>query len=110
MFKLFVVAGARSNFMMIAPIMHALKDHPDIKPILVHTGQHYDLKMSGQFFMDLNLPAPDMNLEVGSASHAVQTARIVEGFEKGCLKELPDCELETADVNNTSVCTLVASK
>ena len=110
MFKLVLVAGARPNFMKIAPLMHALKDHPIIKTILVHTGQHYDVKMSGQFFKELNIPAPDINLEVGSASHAVQTARIMEGFEKVCIKELPDCVLVVGDVNSTAACTLVASK
>jgi len=110
MFKLVLVAGARPNFMKIAPLMHALKDHPAIKTILVHTGQHYDVKMSGQFFKELNIPAPDINLEVGSASHAVQTARIMEGFEKVCLNELPDCVLVVGDVNSTAACTLVASK
>jgi len=110
MFKLILVAGARPNFMKIAPLMHALKDHPTIKTILVHTGQHYDLKMSGQFFEELNIPAPDINLEVGSASHAVQTARIMEGFEQVCLNELPDGVLVVGDVNSTAACTLVASK
>ncbi len=80
--KLILVAGARPNFMKIAPLMHALKDNRRIQPVLVHTGQHYDVKMSGQFFEELNIPEPDINLEVGSASHAVQTARIMEGFEQ----------------------------
>jgi len=110
MTKLILVAGARPNFMKIAPLMHALKDHKSIQPILVHTGQHYDVKMSGQFFDELNIPAPDMNLEVGSASHAVQTARIMEGFEQVCLKENPDFVLVVGDVNSTAACTLVASK
>lgn len=110
MTKLILVAGARPNFMKIAPLMHALENHPTIQPILVHTGQHYDVKMSGQFFEELNIPAPDMNLEVGSASHAVQTARIMEGFEKVCLEEKPDFVLVVGDVNSTAACTLVASK
>lgn len=108
--KLILVAGARPNFMKIAPLMHALKDHKGIKTILVHTGQHYDVKMSGQFFEELNIPAPDINLEVGSASHAVQTARIMEGFEQVCLKEQPNYVLVVGDVNSTAACTLVASK
>ncbi len=108
--KLILVAGARPNFMKIAPLMHALKGHKSIQPVLVHTGQHYDVKMSGQFFEELNIPAPDMNLEVGSASHAVQTARIMEGFEQVCLKEQPDYVLVVGDVNSTAACTLVASK
>ena len=110
MSKLILVAGARPNFMKIAPLMHALKNHPTIQAILVHTGQHYDVKMSGQFFDELNIPAPDINLEVGSASHAVQTARIMEGFEKVCLDEKPDYVLVVGDVNSTAACTLVASK
>jgi len=105
-----LVAGARPNFMKIAPLMHALKDHKSIQAVLVHTGQHYDVKMSGQFFQELNIPAPDMNLEVGSASHAVQTARIMEGFEQVCLNEKPDYVLVVGDVNSTAACTLVASK
>ena len=96
--------------MKIAPLMHALKDHKGIKPILVHTGQHYDVKMSGQFFDELNIPNPDINLEVGSASHAVQTARIMEGFEQVCINEQPDYVLVVGDVNSTAACTLVASK
>ena len=110
MTKLILVAGARPNFMKIAPLMLVLKNHPHIKPILVHTGQHYDVKMSGQFFDELNIPTPDINLEVGSASHAVQTARIMEGFEQVCIKELPDFVLVVGDVNSTAACTLVASK
>ncbi|MDR1584753.1 MAG: UDP-N-acetylglucosamine 2-epimerase (non-hydrolyzing) [Prevotellaceae bacterium] len=108
--KLILVAGARPNFMKIAPLMHALKNNDKIKPVLVHTGQHYDVKMSGQFFEELNIPAPDINLEVGSASHAVQTARIMESFEKVCIDENPDFVLVVGDVNSTAACTLVASK
>lgn len=110
MTKLILVAGARPNFMKIAPLMHALKGHKTIQAVLVHTGQHYDVKMSGQFFKELNIPAPEINLEVGSASHAVQTARIMEGFEKVCIDEMPDVVLVVGDVNSTAACTLVASK
>ena len=110
MTKLILVAGARPNFMKIAPLMHALKGHQSIQPILVHTGQHYDVKMSGQFFDELNIPTPDINLEVGSASHAIQTARIMEGFEKVCLDVKPEYVLVVGDVNSTAACTLVASK
>ncbi|WP_160714460.1 non-hydrolyzing UDP-N-acetylglucosamine 2-epimerase [Chitinophaga solisilvae] len=109
-FKLILIAGARPNFMKIAPLMHVLKDHHLIQPILVHTGQHYDEKMSDLFFRQLNIPLPDINLEVGSASHAVQTARIMEGFEKVCLDIKPDMVLVVGDVNSTVACTLVASK
>ncbi len=108
--KLILVAGARPNFMKIAPLMHALKENKNIQPILVHTGQHYDVKMSGQFFEELNIPTPDINLEVGSASHAVQVARIMESFEKVCLDEKPDYVMVVGDVNSTAACTMVAAK
>ena len=108
--KLILVAGARPNFMKIAPLMHALKGNKTIQPMLVHTGQHYDISMSEQFFTELEIPAPDINLEVGSASHAVQTARIMEGFEKVCLAIQPDFVLVVGDVNSTAACTMVAAK
>lgn len=108
--KLFIVAGARPNFMKIAPLMHALKDNPTIETILIHTGQHYDIKMSQQFFDDLNITTPNINLEVGSASHAVQTARIVERFEQTCLQYKPEMLVVVGDVNSTAACTLVAAK
>lgn len=108
--KLILVAGARPNFMKIAPLMHTLKGHPNIHAVLVHTGQHYDVKMSKQFFDELQIPQPDINLEVGSASHAVQTAKIMESFEKVCIDENPDAVLVVGDVNSTAACTLVASK
>lgn len=108
--KLILVAGARPNFMKIAPIMHALEGNTKIHPMLVHTGQHYDIKMSEQFFEDLRIPKPDYNLEVGSASQAVQTARIMERFEKVCIDESPDAVLVVGDVTSTAACTLVAAK
>lgn len=108
--KLFIIAGARPNFMKIAPLMHALQDQADIETLLIHTGQHYDLSMSGQFFKELNIPSPHINLEVGSASQAVQTARIMERFEKVCLQEKPDAVMVVGDVNSTAACTLVAAK
>lgn len=108
--KIIVVAGARPNFMKIAPLMHALAGHKEIETVLVHTGQHYDVKMSGQFFEELNIPHPHVNLEVGSASQAVQTARIMERFEKVCLDERPDAVLVVGDVTSTAACTLVAAK
>ena len=109
-YKIILVAGARPNFMKIAPLMHVLKDHATIEAVLVHTGQHYDEKMSHSFFEQLNIPKPDMNLEVGSASHAIQTARIMEKFEAVCLSEQPDMILVVGDVNSTAACSLVASK
>ena len=109
-FKLILIAGARPNFMKIAPLMHALDGHPAIEPILVHTGQHYDEKMSHSFFQQLNIPEPHINLEVGSASHAVQTGRIMERFEQVCLDEQPDMVMVVGDVNSTAACSLVAAK
>ena len=109
-YKLILVAGARPNFMKIGPLMHALDDHPIIKPVLVHTGQHYDDNMSELFFKQLDIPEPDINLDVGSASHAVQTARIMERFEQVCLDIQPDMVMVVGDVNSTAACTLVASK
>ncbi|MDD5582650.1 MAG: UDP-N-acetylglucosamine 2-epimerase (non-hydrolyzing) [Candidatus Marinimicrobia bacterium] len=109
-YRLILVAGARPNFMKIAPLMDALADHPYIRPYLVHTGQHYDEKMSALFFQQLNIPQPDINLEVGSSSHAVQTALIMERFEKVCLNVKPHMVMVVGDVNSTAACTLVAAK
>jgi len=109
-YKLILVAGARPNFMKIAPLMHALENHSTIEPVLVHTGQHYDENMSDLFFRHLDIPEPDINLSVDSASHAVQTARIMERFEKVCIDILPDMVMVVGDVNSTVACTLVASK
>jgi UDP-N-acetylglucosamine 2-epimerase (non-hydrolysing) len=109
-YKIILVAGARPNFMKIAPLMHALKNHPSLEAILVHTGQHYDEKMSHSFFDQLNIPKPHINLEVGSGSHAIQTARIMEKFEDVCFSEEPDMVLVVGDVNSTAACSLVASK
>ncbi|HBY17706.1 MAG: UDP-N-acetylglucosamine 2-epimerase, partial [Marinimicrobia bacterium 46_47] len=109
-YRLILVAGARPNFMKIAPLMHVLRDHQKIKPYLVHTGQHYDEKMSDLFFRQLDIPEPDINLEVGSASHAVQTALIMERFEKVCLDVKPHMVMVVGDVNSTAACTLVAAK
>ena len=109
-YKIILVAGARPNFMKIAPLMHGLKNHSTIEAILVHTGQHYDEKMSHSFFDQLNIPKPHVNLEVGSGSHATQTARIMEKFEGVCFSEEPDMVLVVGDVNSTAACSLVASK
>ncbi|MCD4741345.1 MAG: UDP-N-acetylglucosamine 2-epimerase (non-hydrolyzing) [Desulfobacteraceae bacterium] len=108
--KIILVAGARPNFMKIAPLMDELYGKKNFNPVLVHTGQHYDEKMSDLFFKQLGIPEPDINLEVGSASHAVQTARIMERFEKVCVDEKPDAVLVVGDVNSTAACVLVASK
>ena len=109
-YKIILVAGARPNFMKIAPLMHALANHPCLEAILVHTGQHYDEKMSHSFFDQLNIPKPHINLEVGSGSHAVQTAHIMEKFEAVCFSEKPQMVLVVGDVNSTAACSLVAAK
>ncbi len=108
--KLINICGARPNFMKIAPLMRAYRDFPDIQPILVHTGQHYDQKMSHLFFDELEIPKPDLNLEVGSGSHAQQTAEIMKRFEPVVLEHKPDMVLVVGDVNSTIACALVASK
>jgi len=105
------VVGARPNFMKIAPILRALAAHqPPLPSLLVHTGQHYDASMSDRLFVDLNLPHPDLNLEVGSASHAVQTAEVMKRFEPALDAHQPSCVLVVGDVNSTLACTLVAGK
>lgn len=108
--NIILVAGARPNFMKIAPLMAALKARPGIVPSLVHTGQHYDEKMSDLFFRQLGIPEPDVNLEVGSGSHAVQTAEIMKRFENVLLARRPDAVLVVGDVNSTIACGLVAVK
>src|SRR3972149_6947699 len=108
--KIINVGGARPNFMKIAPIMEAYKAYPDITPLLVHTGQHYDEKMSDLFFRQLDIPEPDINLEVGSASHANQTAEVMKRFEPVCLEHKPDWVVVVGDVNSTIACALVAAK
>ena len=112
--KIVLVAGARPNFMKIAPIIKALKKlnstGKQIPWKLVHTGQHYDNTMSKIFFDELDIPEPDIYLEVGSASHAVQTATIMIAFEKVCLIEEPDTIVVVGDVNSTIACSMVAAK
>jgi len=104
------VVGARPNFMKIAPLMAAYTDCPSIEPLLVHTGQHYDEKMSDLFFHQLGIPEPDINLEVGSATHAVQTAEIMKAFEPVVADYKPDVVVVVGDVNSTIACGLVAVK
>jgi len=108
--KLINVCGARPNFMKIAPLMRAYREFPSIQPILVHTGQHYDEKMSRLFFEELDIPRPDLNLEVGSGSHAQQTAEIMKRFEPVVIEHKPDRVLVVGDVNSTIACALVAVK
>ncbi|MBS0446964.1 MAG: UDP-N-acetylglucosamine 2-epimerase (non-hydrolyzing) [Proteobacteria bacterium] len=105
------VVGARPNFMKMAPILRALSDHePPLPYLLVHTGQHYDQDMSDRLFDDLGLPRPDINLEVGSATHAVQTAEVMRRFEPVVDAHHPSCVVVVGDVNSTLACTLVAAK
>jgi UDP-N-acetylglucosamine 2-epimerase (non-hydrolysing) len=96
--------------MKIAPLMDALRDVPNVRQILVNTGQHYDEAMAKGFIRELSLPMPDRDLEVGSASHAVQTANVMTRFEQVCLEERPDLVVVVGDVNSTMAATLVASK
>ena len=107
--KVLVVAGARPNFMKIAPILRALRAAGH-EGILVHTGQHYDAAMSGTFFDELGIPAPNYHLGVGTGTHAVQTARIMEAFEPVLLDTRPDWVLVVGDVNSTMAAALVAVK
>lgn len=105
------IVGARPNFMKMAPILRAFAAHqPAIPTLLVHTGQHYDRDMNDKLFEDLRLPHPDINLEVGSGSHAVQTAEVMRRFEPVVDDRKPSCVLVVGDVNSTLACTLVAVK
>ena len=105
------VVGARPNFMKMAPILRAFAAHlPAIPTLLVHTGQHYDRDMNDRLFADLRLPHPDLNLEVGSATHAVQTAEVMRRFEPVLDAHKPSCVLVVGDVNSTLACALVCAK
>jgi UDP-N-acetylglucosamine 2-epimerase (non-hydrolysing) len=102
------VAGARPNFVKIAPLMNELRRHADVRPFLVHTGQHYDREMSHLFFEQLNIPRPDVNLEVGSASPATQLATIIQRFERVLIDQKPALVIVVGDVTSTLACTLTA--
>jgi UDP-N-acetylglucosamine 2-epimerase (non-hydrolysing) len=104
------VVGARPNLMKVAPVLGALKHHSRIKQTLIHTGQHYDTNMSDVFFQQLEIPAPDANLGVGSGSHARQTAEIMTRFEPIVLERKPDVVLVYGDVNSTVAAALVCAK
>jgi UDP-N-acetylglucosamine 2-epimerase (non-hydrolysing) len=108
--RLLHVVGARPNFMKVAPVLRAGAMIPGMEQYLVHTGQHYDAAMSDRFFADLGLPAPDVNLGVGSGTHAVQTARIMTEFEPIVDRFAPNWVVVYGDVNSTMACTLVAAK
>jgi UDP-N-acetylglucosamine 2-epimerase (non-hydrolysing) len=123
--KIMIVVGARPNFMKAAPLIVAIREHnrkgmvspcakearsEEIQHILVHTGQHYDEAMSGSFFSDLEMPAPDVHLGAGSGSHAAQTSEIMRRFEEVLLRYKPDVLVVVGDVNSTLACALVAAK
>ncbi len=108
--KVFHIVGARPNFMKVAPVLNALKSHAQVAQTLVHTGQHYDANMSDVFFEQLGIPAPDVNLAVGSGSHARQTAEIMTRFEPVVLERQPDLVLVYGDVNSTVAAALVCAK
>jgi len=114
-FKWILVVGARPNFMKMAPLIRAIHAHNEkngsrIQPFLVHTGQHYDVRMSDAFFLDLRLPEPDVHLGVGSGNHGEQTGRVLIEFEKILLSEQPDLVIVAGDVNSTVACALGAVK
>src|SRR5208337_1000758 len=104
------IVGARPNFMKVAPVLNALKDHANVTQTLVHTGQHYDVNMSEVFFQQLKIPAPDVNLAVGSGTHAKQTAEIMMRLEPVILERQPDLVLVYGDVNSTVATALVCVK
>jgi UDP-N-acetylglucosamine 2-epimerase (non-hydrolysing) len=108
--RLTIVAGARPNFMKVAPILDAARKVAGLSAQLVHTGQHYDDRMSAQFFRELDLPEPDLHLEVGSASHAVQTAKVMAAFDAVLDNHPSDIVVVVGDVNSTLACALVACK
>jgi len=110
-FKIIVVAGARPNFMKIGPLMKELRSfYEDFESLLVHTGQHYDFQMSEVFFQELNIPKPDIFLDVKAGSHAFQTAEIMIAFEKVLIDHKPDLVIVVGDVTSTAACTLTAAK
>jgi UDP-N-acetylglucosamine 2-epimerase (non-hydrolysing) len=111
MMKILHIVGARPNFIKIAPIMRQMAKYPtEFEQLLIHTGQHYDINMSQVFFNELELPRPDVNLDVGSGTHAWQTAQIMQRFEPVLLDYKPDWVLVPGDVNSTFACSLVAAK
>ena len=108
--KIISVVGARPNFMKVAPLCRALKAYSNVEHVLVHTGQHYDVRMSEQFFKELDIPNPDINLEIGSGTHAEQVGRTMIAFEKVIREEKPDWVVVLGDVNATIACSITAKK
>lgn len=105
-----LVAGARPNFMKLAPVVRGLVNHPEVTFRVVHTGQHYDASMTDVFFEELGIPAPDVHLEVGSGPHGAQTARIIERYEAHAIERPPAATVVFGDVNSTVACALAAVK
>ncbi|MGC2108077.1 MAG: UDP-N-acetylglucosamine 2-epimerase (non-hydrolyzing) [Candidatus Korobacteraceae bacterium] len=109
-YRIMNVVGARPNMMKVAPLVAEMRHHPELQPVIVHTGQHYDYSMSQVFFEQLNIPEPDYNLEVGSATHHAQTAEIIKRFGELVQQDRPDMVLVVGDVNSTIACALVGAK
>ena len=105
-----LIAAARPNFMKVAPLYHALKATDWAKPVLVHTGQHYDRNMSDAILEDLGIPEPDFHLGVGSGTHAEQTGGVMIAYEKVCMEHRPDWIIVVGDVNSTAACAMVGAK
>ncbi|WP_256208813.1 non-hydrolyzing UDP-N-acetylglucosamine 2-epimerase [Nitrosospira sp. Nsp14] len=108
--KIYLVAGARPNFMKIAPIVRALQTHGRLTYSIIHTGQHYDREMNDVFFEELGIPEPDTFMGAGGGSHSQQTAKIMVAFEELCQSDRPDAVLVVGDVNSTLACAIVAKK
>lgn len=108
--RIHLIAAARPNFMKVAPLWHALNAAPEFKPVLVHTGQHYDAAMSDDILADLHMPAPDHHLGVGSGSHAEQTGRVMIAYEALLGEDRPEATVVVGDVNSTAACSIVAVK
>lgn len=108
--KIHLIAAARPNFMKIAPLYHALKKEDWADPVIVHTGQHYDINMSDAFFVDLGLPEPHVHLGVGSGTHAEQTGKVMMAYEKLIMERRPDLTVVVGDVNSTAAATMAAVK
>ena len=105
-----LVAAARPNFMKVAPLWHAFTAADDFRPVLIHTGQHYDANMSDAILSDLGLPKPDHHLGIGSGTHAEQTGGVMIAYEKIAIEERPDWVIVAGDVNSTAACAMVATK
>lgn len=110
MIDIHLIAAARPNFMKVAPLYHALRKTDWANPVLVHTGQHYDRNMSDAILEDLNVPAPDFHLGVGSGTHAEQTGGVMIAYEKVCMEHRPDWIVVVGDVNSTAACAMVGAK